>query len=65
MLRELVENDSEHSDLTEKLDWYFLASHNPDGYAWSRSNDRLWRKTRSETGVFWCKVIQQKKFNKQ
>jgi len=45
MLHELVENDAAHPDLTEKLDWYFLPSHNPDGYRKSRNDDRMWRKT--------------------
>jgi len=45
MLHELVENDAAHPDLTEKLDWYFLPSHNPDGYRKSRDDDRMWRKT--------------------
>jgi len=45
MLHELVENDAAHQDLTEKLDWYFLPSHNPDGYRKSREDDRMWRKT--------------------
>jgi len=48
MLHELVENDSAHPDLTEKLDWYFLPSHNPDGYRVSRSDDRMWRKTTTQ-----------------
>merc|ERR1712055_939037 len=45
MLSELVENDSAHPELTENLDWYFLPSHNPDGYRKSRNDDRMWRKT--------------------
>jgi len=49
MLHELVENDKDHTDLTEKLDWYILPFVNPDGYAYTRSKDRLWRKTRSQT----------------
>ena len=57
MLKELVENDAAHSDLTESLDWYFLPSHNPDGYAYSRDHNRMWRKTRSDNGgIFGCKV---------
>ena len=57
MLKELVENDAAHSDLTESLDWYFLPSHNPDGYAYSRDHNRMWRKTRSSNGgIFGCKV---------
>lgn len=58
MLNEVVENDAEHPDLTQNLDWYFLPSHNPDGYAYSQSKDRLWRKTRSEHGsIFGCKGV--------
>jgi len=45
MLNELVENDAAHPELTENLDWYFLPSHNPDGYRKSRDDDRMWRKT--------------------
>merc|ERR1712241_26802 len=45
MLNELVENDAAHPELTEKLDWYFLPSHNPDGYHKSQTDDRMWRKT--------------------
>jgi len=56
MLKEVVENDAAHADLTETLDWYFLASHNPDGYAYSRDHNRMWRKTRSDNGgIFGCK----------
>jgi len=47
MLNELVENDQDHAELTEKLDWYFLPSHNPDGYRKSRNGSRDWRKTTS------------------
>jgi murein tripeptide amidase MpaA len=58
MLRELVENDAAHSDLTETLDWYFLPSHNPDGYAFSRDHNRMWRKTRSNHGsIVACKGV--------
>ena len=45
MMRELIENDADHSDLTEKLDWYILSIVNPDGYAYTQY-DRFWRKTR-------------------
>ena len=46
MIKELVENDSAHPDLTKNLDWYILPINNPDGYAYTRSGDRMWRKTR-------------------
>ena len=47
LMKELVEEDARHPALTRDLDWYFLPVANPDGYAYSRSTDRLWRKTRS------------------
>ena len=47
MLNELVENEDDHPDLLDKLDWYFLPLYNPDGYFRSRESDRLWRKTTS------------------
>jgi len=54
MMHELIENDADHSDLTEKLDWYFLAIVNPDGYAYTHSNNRLWRKTRTPNSLGLC-----------
>jgi len=58
MLKEVVENDAAHDDLTKELDWYFLPSVNPDGYAWSRDHNRMWRKTRSDHGSFLgCKGV--------
>ena len=43
-----MEADHLHPQLTEELDWFFLAVANPDGYQHSRGGDRLWRKTRSD-----------------
>jgi len=58
MLRELVENDAAHADLTESLDWYILPDANPDGYAFTRSDNRMWRKTRStHNSIFGCKGV--------
>ena len=48
MLNELVENNANHPDLLDKLDWYFLPSHNPDGYHKSQTDDRMWRKTTTQ-----------------
>jgi len=50
MLKELVENDSEHQDLLENIDWYILPVVNPDGYLYTQTDNRLWRKTRSPNG---------------
>ncbi len=52
LAQELVENEADHPELTENLDWYILPSANPDGYAYSRDEedaDRFWRMTRSPT----------------
>lgn len=50
ILMELVENDADHSDVTENLDWYILPVVNPDGYLYTQTDDRLWRKTRTPNG---------------
>ena len=51
IVRELVENFGEHPEYLENFNWYFIPSANPDGYAYTFSHDRLWRKTRSPQGV--------------
>ena len=57
-MRELVEDYAEHPDYLDKVNWYFLPSANPDGYAYSWEHDRLWRKTRSEHGsILGCKGV--------
>jgi len=38
LIKELVEREGDHPELTEKLDWYFLPVANPDGYAHTMSN---------------------------
>lgn len=47
MAMELIENDAKHPDLTQDLDWYILPVLNPDGYLYTQSGDRMWRKTMS------------------
>jgi len=54
MLNELVTNEAAHPELTEHLDWYFLPSHNPDGYRKSRDHDRMWRKTTTKYSGNMC-----------
>ncbi|XP_043516115.1 carboxypeptidase B-like [Frieseomelitta varia] len=41
-----------HRDLLTKVDWYVLPVLNPDGYEYTHSSsaNRLWRKTRSNSG---------------
>jgi len=50
MASELVENDEAHPDLAKELDWYILPVVNPDGYLYTQTDNRLWRKTRSPNG---------------
>merc|ERR1712117_474004 len=58
IVRELVEDYAEHPDYLDKVNWYFLPSANPDGYAYSWEHDRLWRKTRSDHGsILGCKGV--------
>jgi len=47
IFRELVEDNAEHPEYLDNINWYFLPSANPDGYAYTFDTDRLWRKTRS------------------
>jgi len=58
IVRELVEDYSEHPDYLDKINWYFIPSANPDGYAYSWEHDRLWRKTRSDhDSILGCKGV--------
>ncbi|EFA09249.1 carboxypeptidase B [Tribolium castaneum] len=54
LINQLVENPS-NSNLLEAVDWIVLPSVNPDGYEFTWTGDRLWRKTRSPgTVCFGC-----------
>merc|ERR1719391_1018286 len=58
IVRELVEDYAEHPDYIDKINWYFIPSANPDGYAYSWEHDRMWRKTRSDNGgILGCKGV--------
>ncbi|XP_076302722.1 carboxypeptidase B-like [Lasioglossum baleicum] len=52
---QIVENNK---NLLSQVDWYILPVLNPDGYEFthSKSANRLWRKTRSDTGSV-CKGV--------
>merc|ERR1712142_1197141 len=45
-----VEEYDSHPDYLDKINWYFIPSANPDGYEYTFTDDRLWRKTRSDQG---------------
>ncbi|CAI5441442.1 unnamed protein product [Caenorhabditis angaria] len=51
IIKRLVEgygNDDKITKNLDKFDWYIFPQVNPDGYEYSRTEDRLWRKTRSK-----------------
>lgn len=56
IINELVtkyNKNSDYKNLVDKIDFYILPIANPDGYEYSRSKDRMWRKTR---GGPYCKT---------
>ncbi|KAL6261581.1 hypothetical protein P5V15_006667 [Pogonomyrmex californicus] len=48
----LTSRDSEIRDLAERHDWYIFPSFNPDGYVYTHTRNRMWRKTRQPYGIF-------------
>ncbi|XP_015591347.1 carboxypeptidase B [Cephus cinctus] len=50
VINELVENP----DLYANVDWYIIPTLNPDGYEYTFTTYRLWRKTRSVTAGSTC-----------
>lgn len=46
----IIDQLVEGSDFANDYNFYILPSVNPDGYEYSRTSDRAWRKSRSETG---------------
>ncbi|XP_050682282.1 carboxypeptidase B-like [Leptidea sinapis] len=45
-INQIAENFDEESDDVKNIDWYFLPVVNPDGYEFTHTSDRLWRKNR-------------------
>ena len=54
IINELTANRHENEPFLKAVDWYILPLLNADGYAYSWSNQRLWRKTRAPTKVPGC-----------
>lgn len=52
LLNELLRsNDPDIQFLAQNVDWHILPISNPDGYEYSRTDNRNWRKTRSVTSL--------------
>ncbi|CAK9813043.1 Carboxypeptidase A4 [Anthophora plagiata] len=47
---QLVEKNTSYAKLLDNADWMILPVANPDGYEFTHTGDRLWRKTRSNHG---------------
>uniref|UniRef100_T1JFH7 Peptidase M14 domain-containing protein n=1 Tax=Strigamia maritima TaxID=126957 RepID=T1JFH7_STRMM len=47
IIKKLVINYEENFKLSDGVEWYILPVVNPDGYEFSHSKQRMWRKTRS------------------
>ncbi|CAG7719516.1 unnamed protein product [Allacma fusca] len=56
-INQLVNNASAHRQILDNLDIYILPIVNPDGYEYSRTTDRLWRKTRSILANTTCRGV--------
>ncbi|KAL6261804.1 hypothetical protein P5V15_006891 [Pogonomyrmex californicus] len=48
----LTSNDAEVRALAESNDWYIFPSFNPDGYVYTHTTNRMWRKTRKPYSLF-------------
>ena len=46
----LTSEDKEVRTIAESFDWYFVPHANPDGYVYTHTTNRLWRKTRTPYG---------------
>jgi murein tripeptide amidase MpaA len=53
-INELTENLAYNQALLDANDWYFLLVANPDGFIFSWTDDRLWRKSRSPNANTVC-----------
>lgn len=54
MMQEFLENSDKYKHVLDNYDLYILPLSNPDGYEYSHTKDRLWRKTRSNHKRFGC-----------
>jgi len=57
MINELVNKYEENKNIVDNLNIHFLPMANPDGYEYSRSSDRYWRKNRAQNSGSSCKGV--------
>jgi len=48
LIHRLVEDETTANELLSNTDWIITPNLNPDGYEWSRTNNRLWRQNRRQ-----------------
>ncbi|XP_034245535.1 carboxypeptidase B-like [Thrips palmi] len=53
LINQLVEHTAAHRNLLDGMDWYILPLVNPDGYEYSQTKDRFWRKNRGAPRDSW------------
>ncbi len=51
LMHELLQNSAQYQNILDNYDLFILPLANPDGYEYSHTKDRLWRKTRSELEI--------------
>lgn len=54
IVNQLIEDWENQPAYIQNIDWYILPLANPDGYEYSHTNDRLWRKNRGGVGRGRC-----------
>merc|ERR1712223_1115086 len=57
MINELVNNYEQNKDIVDNLNIHFIPMANPDGYEYSRTSDRYWRKNRAQNSGSSCKGV--------
>ncbi|XP_057375607.1 carboxypeptidase B-like [Daphnia carinata] len=56
IIQQLVEVPA-NANLLSNVDWYIMPVVNPDGYEYSHTTDRMWRKTRSVSSTSSCRGV--------
>lgn len=51
LINRLVEDPVSSNELLANADWLITPNLNPDGYEWSRTNNRLWRQNRRQVNA--------------